>query len=231
MKKLILCLSLFYCLGTKAQSPMAQVRSNIEAENYGTAQQVLDSCAKTSFQSDSVLFYKGLLALKKNNLPAARKLCTELEKTYPNFQEAHYLSGLIHFLNEKYGKSIDEFNKVLKNNPKHIKAMYNRALASGLIEDYLSAIEDLGTCISLDSTYALAYYSRAYWYEYTGNDLEAKKDYEQCIRLDAKNFEAYFGLAYVYKNLKENDKACETINQAVLAGSQIAEEVKENFCR
>ena len=48
---------------------MAQVRSNIEAENYGTAQQVLDSCAKTSFQSDSVLFYKGLLALKKNNLP------------------------------------------------------------------------------------------------------------------------------------------------------------------
>lgn len=231
MKNTLVYILLFSSLFFKAQSPLVAVRNNLQSGDLKMAHEVLDSCGKTNFQPDSVLFYKGLLSLKKDNLSAARKYCTELEKTYPAFKEAHYLSGLIYFLNEKYGKSIDEFNKILKDDPRHLKALYNRALAAGLIEDYRSAIEDLGSCIALDPNYSLAYYSRAYWEEYTGNDADAKKDYEDCIRLDPKNFDAYFGLAYVYKNLKEHDKACETISKAISAGSQIAEELKENFCR
>jgi tetratricopeptide (TPR) repeat protein len=231
MKSALLHIFLITGLFLKAQSPLAEVRSSLQSGDFKTSQQILDSCSKINFQPDSVLFYKGLLSLKKDNVNAARKYCTELEKTYPTFKEAHYLSGLIYFLNEKYGKSIDEFNKILKDDPRHLKALYNRALAAGLIEDYRSAIEDLGSCIALDPNYSLAYYSRAYWEEYTGNDADAKKDYEVCIRLDPKNFDAYFGLAYVYKNLKEHDKACETVSKAISAGSQIAEELKENFCR
>lgn len=231
MKSTLFYILLITGLFLKAQSPLITARSGLQSGDFKSVQQILDSCSKAHFQPDSVLFYTGLLSLKKDNLVAARKYCAELEKTYPGFKEAHYLSGLIYFLNEKYGKSIDEFNKILKDDPRHQKALYNRALAAGLIEDYRSAIEDLGTCIALDSTNSMAYYSRAYWEEYVGNNADAKKDYEICIRLDPKNFDAYFGLAYVFKNLSEHDKACELIGKAIAAGSQIAEELKENFCR
>ena len=77
----------------------------------------------------------------------------------------------------------------------------------------------------------MAYYSRAYWYESVNNYVEASKDYERTLRLEPKNFDAYLGLAYAYQNMKENIKACETITKAIAAGSQIAEEVRHNFCK
>jgi Tfp pilus assembly protein PilF len=77
----------------------------------------------------------------------------------------------------------------------------------------------------------MAYYSRAYWNEFSNKYEEAKADYEKSLQLDPKNYDAYFGIAYIFKNQKEYGKACETINRAIQAGSQIAVELKENFCR
>lgn len=220
---------LFLC--SKAQFPFRIFRITLQNNDYQTSQRILDSCSFVKYHQDSVLYYKGLLTLKKGNIKGARTICKNLQKTYPEFTEVHYLSALIYFTDEDYGSSINEFGKVIKTDPNHLKALYNRALAYGMLEDYLSAIEDLGTCIGINPNYAAAYYSRAYWYEYTGNYPEAKKDYEQNIRLEPKNFDAYFGLAYIYHMLKENVKACETINGAAAAGLQIAEELKDNFCR
>lgn len=216
---------------SKAQSPFTKVRDLMEKDNLKAALQILDSCAKKEFLKDSVLLYKGLVQLKKGDLREAKKNHKELASSNPQFGEADYLIGLIHFADNNYGKSVNAFNRVIKRDPKHIKALYNRSIVLGLLENYLLAIEDLDACIALDSTFAKAYYSRAYWYEYIGNSTEAKKNYEQVIRLDPKNYDAYMGLIYIYQNQKENDKACETINKAIAAGSQIAEELKESFCK
>lgn len=197
----------------------------------GTALAALDSCIARDYYKDSALFYKGLAHLKLGDIKGAKKNHSVLNKTYPAFADAHYLNGLIQFSDNNYGKSIDEFNVVLKANPNHIKALYNRSVAFGILEDYLSAIEDLGACIALNPNYTLAYYSRGYWYEYTGNYVESAKDYESTIRLDPKNYDAYLGLAFMYQNQKETARACEVINNAINAGSQIAEELKANFCR
>lgn len=231
LKKIVILLIICLTSGLKSQTPFVLVREAINTSNYYEAEIFLDSCKQANYFLDSVIYYKALLNLRKSDVKLSRSLCTELQRTYPQFTEAIYLSGLIFFVEEKYGKSIAEFNKVLKENPKHLKATYNRALAKGLLEDYFSAIKDLGMCIALAPNFSMAYYSRAYWYEYTGKNKEAVTDYEQCIVLDPKNYDAYFGLAYVYKNLKENEKACETITMAIKAGSPNAEEVKENFCK
>lgn len=219
------------CTWSQAQNPFVRVRSLLESEEYPPALRLLDSCRQADYQKDSSLFYRGLIQVKKGNLQEAKTIFTDLNRTYPEFYEAHYLNGLIQFADDNYGKSIQAFNKVLKINPKHLKALYNRSIVLGLLEDYLSAIEDLSTCISIQPSYSKAYYSRAYWYEYTGNYVEAGKDYLKVIELEPKNYDAYMGLAYIYQNLKENDKACDIVTKAINAGSQIAVEVKENFCR
>jgi len=226
-------LNIFFLIGffSKAQSPFATVRKTMEAEDFKTSQNILDSCSFNKFQLDSVLYYKGLLTLKKGNLKGAKAICASLKSTYPSFTEVHYLAALIYFVSEDFGQSIEEFSVILKHDSTHIKALYNRSLAFGMLDDYPSAIEGLSKCIAINPGYSIAYYSRAYWHEFKGNYAEAKKDYEKSIQLDPNYYDAYFGLAYIYQNQKENDKACETIQKAISAGSQIAQELKEIFCR
>ncbi|MCW3075894.1 MAG: hypothetical protein JWO32_503 [Bacteroidetes bacterium] len=228
MKILITYLFIIICTLLNAQSVFTLVRNDLNSKNNLW---ILDSCVTANHCKDSVFYYKGLIALKQNNLTNARLICKDLLKLYPGFNEAHYLNGLIYLASKNYGKSVNEFNVLLQKNPTHIKALYNRALAFGLMEEYNKAIEDLSACIALKPMYSLAYYSRAYWHELLGNYPLAIKDYENTINLDPKNYDAYIGLAYIYRGLKSNLKSCEIINNAIKAGSQIAEEVKDNFCK
>lgn len=228
MKKFLYIFLLSAFFG-KAQSVFNRVHANLSPSKNNLV--ILDSCNLNSYFKDSVLFYKGMIALKEKNIAEAKNLSKELHKIYPDFYEVHYLNGLIYLSVKNYGKSINEFSALLTKKPNHLKGLYNRALAFGLAEDYDKAIEDLNACISLKPMYSLAYYSRGYWNEFLGNYPAAIKDYENTINLDPKNYDAYFGLAYIYRGLKTNEKSCEVINNAIKAGSQIAEEVKEIFCR
>ncbi|MCC6370043.1 MAG: tetratricopeptide repeat protein [Bacteroidia bacterium] len=231
MKKLFTYFLVLIGLFGFAQNPFITIHSFILQNNFNQARLVLDSCQTKNYFADSVYFYRGLSAIKEGKTEACREFCARLTKEFPQFYEVHYLKGLMFFQKQNFGKSADEFTRLLKYNPKDIKALFNRSVALGRMEDYLDAINDLNTCIEINSNYADAYYSRAYWYEYTGNYQEATKDYQTSIKLNPKNYDAYFGLAFIYQTLKESTKACETINKAILAGSQIAEEVKDSFCR
>lgn len=215
----------------RAQPVFTEVRKNMSKNDFTRCLAVLDSCYRKSYYADSALYYKTLVSLKTGNVKGAKKVCKELSKTYPTIKCMHYLNGLVYFSDENYGKCIDEFNLALKDDPGNVKIIYNRSVAFGLLEEYLSAIEDLSACIELNPNYSLAYYSRAYWYEFTGNYPEAAKDYEATIRLEPNNYEAYLGLAYVYQNQNQTAKACEAITRAIREGSQIAEDLKENFCK
>lgn len=231
MKKGLIYVLLLTCIGAQSQNPFLRVRSELDNNEFVQTKRILDSCFSTNFQRDSALYYKGMMQLRNGKLKDAKKTSAALKKEFPSFNERYFLEGIIFFTEENYGKCIDAFNSLIKSNPSHVKAIYNRSVAFGMLEEYLSAIEDLGTVISLKPQHANAYYSRAYWYEYTGNYAEALKDYEMSIQLDPKNFDAYYGMAFIYQNNREPSKACETIQRAVAAGSQIAEDLKENYCR
>ncbi len=230
MKVLFTYIFIFVSIVAGAQSVFTRVRTD-QVSAHPIAHLILDSCNKANYFKDSVLYYKGMIDLKENNLIEAKLFCKELLKTYPNFTEVHFLQGLIYLSGKNYGKSINEFALALQKNPNHLKALYNRALAFGLMEEYDKAIEDLNTCVTIKPGYSLAYYSRGYWHEYLGNYPAAIKDYEATINLDPKNYDAYFGLAYIYQGQKSNAKSCEIINNAIHEGSQIAEEIKDNFCK
>lgn len=229
IKKIVIYIFILFAIDASSQSVFARLRIDMSLSKNNLS--LIDSCNAANYFKDSVLYYKGLITLKQNNPVEARNICKELLKTYPNFFEAHYLSGIIYLSGKNYGKSINEFTTLLSKNQKHLKALYNRALAFGLMGEFDKAIEDLNACIALKPMYSQAYYSRGYWHEYLGNYPAAIKDYENTINLDPKNYDAYIGLAYIYRGLKSNEKSCEVINRAIVAGSQIAEEVKDNFCK
>lgn len=214
----------------QAQTPFIRAHNLIQGNEIKKAEVILDSCLVANYQKDSTYFYKGLAAIKAGNREKCKEYFTLLTKQFPKFGEVHYLKGLFYFQTENYGRSADEFEKALKDNPKDINALFDQSLALGLMEDYPDAINDLNKCIALDSNFTKAYYARAYWYEFTGNYTEAITNYLHTIKLDPRNFDAYFGLAFIYQARKENVKACMIISKAISEGSQIAEELKVNFC-
>jgi tetratricopeptide (TPR) repeat protein len=231
MKKLLVILFSVAFLSASSQSPFARVRQLYEENNVPKGFTVLDSCQKAGINIDSVYYYKGLGNLRLEKMKAARQFCDLLERDFPSFYFRHYLKGLIYFVDLDYGKSIDELNKVLAADTNNLKALYNRSLAFGMLEDYKTAREDLSKCINMHPNYSQAYYSRAYWAELNAMYPEAVADYEKTISLNPKNYDAYIGLAHVYQLQKNNDKACEALARAITAGSQVAEEVKDNYCK
>jgi tetratricopeptide (TPR) repeat protein len=231
MKKWLAYIFVMLGISAIAQSAFSRARAFTSSGKFAESLGILDSCSKTGYYSDSALYFTGIIHLQMNRTDEAKKCNVRLKKSYATFTETYYLSGLINFSQGDYGKSIDDFTTVLKENPNHIKALYNRSLAFGLLEQYPFAIRDLDACIKIDPRASQAYYSRAYWHEFTGNYSEASKDYEETIKLDPRNLDAYLGLAYIYKHQNDNTRACEMIHKAVEAGSQIAEEIRSNYCK
>jgi tetratricopeptide (TPR) repeat protein len=213
------------------QSPFQLTRQLTSEADYERACGVLDSCYQKKYHPDSVLYYKCIVQLKTGKVKEARGTCRKLMRNFPDFKFGHYVNGLVLFSEMDYGRCIDEFTRALEVNPTHFNALYNRSLAFGMLEDYLLAIGDLDKCIELDPGSSSSYFSRAYWYEFTGKYAEAAMDYEKTIQLDPKNYDAYMGLAFTHQVQNNNAKACEVINKAIVAGSQIAEDLKVNYCR
>jgi tetratricopeptide (TPR) repeat protein len=229
MKKTGFIFFLLAAAATHAQSVFTRVHADLTLSVKCIS--VLDSCNAGGYCKDSVIYYRGLISLKQHDITGAKLAVKELQKNYPDFNEVNYLNGLIHFSQKNYGKAVNDFSAVIQKNNAHIKALYNRSISFGLMEEYEKAIDDLNACIVLKPAYGQAFYSRAYWNEYLGNYPDAIRDYENSIHLEPEHYDAYLGLAYIYQRLKNNEKSCEVINSAIKAGSQIAEEVKENFCK
>jgi tetratricopeptide (TPR) repeat protein len=231
MKATLKILLLFASLFTSAQSPFTRAVRLLHHDDIKGAAVIVDSCSAARYFMDSVHFYGGLISLRFNDVDAAGRSYKALKKNYPEFAEAPFLHGMILFNRQHYGKSIDAFNEMIATHPGHTRSYFNRALALGLTENYQLAVEDLTKCIALDPSFAHAYYSRAYWYEFMDKYAEAAADYEQSILKDPRNYDAYFGLAWCLQMQGQKEKACQTIERAIEAGSQVASEMRETFCR
>lgn len=213
----------------RAQAPFDRLRAALDEGNLELSS-LADSCLRQNYQTDSALYYHSLFLIKKGRLAEAKTQITLLEKKYPDFYMKDYAYALYYFESENYGKCTDRLNAVLKKNPAHLKSLYNRALVAGLLADYKAAIEDLSACISLQPEQAMYYYSRAYWHEMGGKLDAAGSDYEMAIRKNSRLFDAYFGIANCYRLQKNNDKACEAIDRAEAAGSQVAGDLRQTYC-
>lgn len=214
----------------KAQDIFASARIELEQGPTGSLTR-LDSCLKTGYKRDSALYYRALLQLKSGHYQMALNDISKLQHDFSGFENAEYVKALYYFHIQDFGRCADLLNVIIKRQPQHTKALYNRALLAGMLDDYNSAIEDLTLCISINGNNANYYYSRAYWLEMSGKYTAAIADYEQSIRLDEKLFDAFFGLANCYRLEKNHEMACKTIDRAEQAGSQIATDLRQNYCR
>lgn len=221
---------LFVFAQLNAQDFFADTRLQLEQAGEFSSER-MDSCIRTGFQRDSALYYRSLMHLKTGHNTSALNDIARLQHDFSNFQNTDYLQAIYYFNVQDYGRSAKFLNTVIKRDPKNTKALYNRAIVAATLDDFKAAIEDLSICIELSPQTALYSYSRAYWYEQAGKLNEAINDYEKAVQLNSKLFDAYFGMAHCYHQQKNNEAACKTIERAEQAGSQIAFDAKQIYCR
>jgi tetratricopeptide (TPR) repeat protein len=114
-----------------------------------------------------------------------------------------------------YGQAIDDYNEVIRLEPKYEVAYNNRGRAYYQKGDYDRAIADFTQAIQLDPKYAEAYRNRGLTYYAKGSYDLALADYNQAITLDPQNPLAFNGRAYVHIAKDEYEKALEDVNQAI----------------
>jgi tetratricopeptide (TPR) repeat protein len=231
LKTTICIFTLLFACTAGAQDPYSAVRRNLATGHVKRAASVIDSCALKGFHTDSAMYYGAIADLLLGKTREARKTTKRLGTHFPEFHEREYLTGLVYFHQEKYGKALDAFTSVLVRNPGHAKALHNRSLTYGLLDQYELALQDVENLLKLEPGNVQAHYSRGYWNEFLSKYAEAAASYEEALKRDPGNYDAYFGLAYVYGRLNDPAKACEAIKRAIAAGSQIAEDIRANYCR
>lgn len=84
---------------------------------------ILDAFQDSGREDVDILVAAGLAAVQDGQPVAALALFDEVVERAPRFAEGWNLRGLAHFLNEDYGKALDDLRRALVFEPRHFGAL------------------------------------------------------------------------------------------------------------
>ena len=139
-----------------------------------------------------------IFTLKKNNL--ALQYFNSALTLHPNSLEAYYNRAYFLQENGNIDKAIEEYNNILKSEPKYRNAHYNLGyICYQYQKKYDEAIKHFSDAIASDPKYAEAFYMRGLSYEGLGNKKAASTDYKHALDINADYDLANDGLQRVGK--------------------------------
>ncbi|HEX8775270.1 MAG TPA: tetratricopeptide repeat protein [Pyrinomonadaceae bacterium] len=119
-----------------------------------------------------------------------------------------YLSkGNIYQEQERLDEALNELNKILQLDTKHVFAYILRGDVLRRKRDYESAIRSYSTAIQLNPRFAEAYGDRGYAYYFKGNHEQALKDYAKALELKPDLAIVYYNRGNLYRDKEQFDKA------------------------
>lgn len=93
----------------------------------------------------------------------------------------HLFKGLSYDLKGQWDNAIDEYNKIIKINPRYAEAYYNRGLLYGMKGNEDQAISDFSKAIEMNPRDAGAYNNRGNAYFYKGQYVKSVSDWTKAI--------------------------------------------------
>lgn len=120
-------------------------------------------------------------------------------------------------------RAIDDYNEVLKFDPKNSDAFTNRGAALMKAGDLRRAIDDFDQAISLNPNLADAYYNRGVAYRGLNNCAEATLDFDKVVQLNPKFVNSYYALGMCAQELGDLDSALSKYSEAVRLNPQFAD--------
>ncbi|MGE5327130.1 MAG: sulfatase-like hydrolase/transferase [Deltaproteobacteria bacterium] len=143
-----------------------------------------------------------------------RKL-KEAARTEPELIPIHYLMALDYYRKKDFPKAIEEFQTVLKLDPKYSLATFYLGLAYGEASDFDTAIVYLKKALELDPTNFSAAFNLGSAYLRTKRVNDAVAAFERSVRIYPDYAQGHEALGEMYLYLKRNDDAVKELERAV----------------
>ncbi len=141
-----------------------------------------------------------------------------------NQEEAdkYFQEGVIKLTTQDFKGAIENFTKVLEQNPSYFKAYQMRSLSKNNLGDFEGAISDMDTLITRYPDNSEYYDSRAYYKRNAGDFTGAIEDYTKAIELN-KNERYFINRGNVYANVEKYTRALEDYESAIGLDSESGE--------
>ncbi|MCP4754086.1 MAG: tetratricopeptide repeat protein [Proteobacteria bacterium] len=111
------------------------------------------------------------------------------------------------FVQGNLEESIQAFDKILEQDPKHLVALFTRGTVKFKLEDFEGAIEDFTSYIGLNSSNEKVYCSLGNAYLHLNQDEKAFEHFNKAIRINPQYPSAYFSRSEVLRRMGEESQA------------------------
>ena len=156
--------------------------------------------SSSSFRKNELFQYK---ANTNDDYYIALDLFSKILKINPNHLLTKDMAAICKIELKQLDEAIEDYNKIIQNNPNYIYAYLNKAKAldvkmeGTILLDKSEIIENLNCAISIDSKFAEAYRQKALVY-FGDNELDdALLNYSKAIEVNPNYASAYYGRALV----------------------------------
>jgi tetratricopeptide (TPR) repeat protein len=140
---------------------------------------------------------------------AFKYLDDEIAK-FPSSADLFFSRGLLYSINQKYAKSLSDFEKAIMLNPDYntFGLYFNRGLAYYNLEEYQNAIADFDKAVEVDPQNATAYHHLGLAYYLSEAYQEAIANFLKSSELSPNNSVTYYNLGMAYNKLEDIENAC-----------------------
>ncbi len=130
-------------------------------------------------------------------------------------ENEYFKHGMIHYDKGEYTQSIQQFRKVVEQNPNNAKAWYQIGMSHLIQQDIGEAIETLTKSIQLDKTFADVFNARGLAYSYNEELDLSLLDFDRAIMIDPNFAEAYINRGSAFLSQDKIDLAMGDFDYAI----------------
>jgi tetratricopeptide (TPR) repeat protein len=146
----------------------------------------------------------------------------------------YYNRGNVYAKLGQLPRTISDYSKAIKLNPKFAEAYNNRGVAYRNLGQVPQAISDFNKAIELNPKYAAAYSNRGVVYDKLAQYTQVISDYTKAIELNPKYAQAYSNRGAAYADLGQHTQAISDYTKAIELNPKFAEAYSNRgvaYCR
>ena len=210
-------------------------REKMNAGKFAEAISVLSEIMEK--ESNNATYYN-MRGVAYYNLKENSKALTDFDKAIEiqsDDYRFYYNRGNLKRTLNRPESAVEDYNIALELEKSEYEIFLNRALSLMAAHNLPAAIEDFNTADQLskgkDSN---VFFYRGKAYMITEEFNKALEDFTKCININSENGEAYYGRALAKINIANgnaNEDTCKDIEKSKELGYQLADQLKETYCK
>jgi tetratricopeptide (TPR) repeat protein len=164
----------------------------------------------------SYIDFKGIEALKRKNIPEAKRCFEAFLKIYPGNEEILAEMARAYLMERKYDKAIAYADSSLSYNPRQVVAMWIKAKALNTAKNYKKGLVVCNEILAINQSFADAHYLKGVALKNLNKPKEAIKEFEVTTSIKKNHYASYMQVGEILVNQGKYKDALKMVYNKVL---------------